>query len=154
MVLDLKILMYRNAYEIAKLWKIKADSDKEVLVALKQVKILSESNTALQQKLKELKVAAQVLVDIVEIPEDDAEVPLSLAQKLQKVPQCFLQYISVITRQYVSHVIGLVKSYWPQTPLDPLGEGVKSDYNDDQFDQYLTEVSPIADRIVDSLGRA
>jgi len=81
-VLDLKILMYRNAYEIAKLWKIKADSDEEVLAALKQVKILSESNTALQQELKELKVAAQVLVDIVEIPEDDAEVPISLARKL------------------------------------------------------------------------
>ena len=29
-----------------------------------------------------MKVAAQVLVDIVEIPEDDAEVPISLAQKL------------------------------------------------------------------------
>ena len=81
-MLDLKILMYQNAYEIAKLWKIKADSDEEVLAALKQVKILSESNTALQQELKELKVAAQVLVDIVEIPEDDAEVPISLAQKL------------------------------------------------------------------------
>ena len=81
-MLDLKILMYRNAYEIAKLWKIKADSDEEVLAALKQVKILSESNTALQQELKELKVAAQVLVDIVEIPEDDAEVPISLARKL------------------------------------------------------------------------
>ena len=60
----------------------------------------------------------------------------------------------MITRQYVSHVIGLVKSYWPQTPLDPLGEGVKSDCSDDQFDQYITEVSPIADRIVDSLGMA
>ena len=81
-MLDLKILMYQNAYEIAKLWKIKADSDEEVLAALKQVKILSESNTALQQELKELKVAAQVLVDIVEIPEDDAEVPISLARKL------------------------------------------------------------------------
>ena len=35
MVLDLKILMYRNADEIAKLKKIKADSDKDMLEALK-----------------------------------------------------------------------------------------------------------------------
>ena len=34
MVLDLKILMYRNTDEIGKLQKIKADSDKEVLAAL------------------------------------------------------------------------------------------------------------------------
>ena len=82
MVLDLKILMYRNADEIAKVQKIKADSDKEVLDALKQVKNLSESNTALQQELKELKVAAHAVVDMVEIPKDDAEAPLSLAGKL------------------------------------------------------------------------
>ena len=53
-MLDLKILMYRNAYEIAKLWKIKADSDKELHAALKQVKDLSESDTALKQELEEL----------------------------------------------------------------------------------------------------
>ena len=48
MVLDLNILMYRNADEIAKLQKIKAISDKEMLQALQQVKNLSDSNTALQ----------------------------------------------------------------------------------------------------------
>jgi len=90
---------------------------------------------------------------MVDIPEDDVEAPLFLEGKLQKVPQCFLQYVSVTTRQYVSHVLGLVKSYWPQTPLDSLGEGVKSDCSEEQFDQYLTEVSPIADRIVDNLGQ-
>ena len=47
-MLDLKILMYWNADEIEKLRKIKADSDKEVLASLKQVKNLSESKTALQ----------------------------------------------------------------------------------------------------------
>jgi len=34
------------------------------------------------------------VVDIVEIPDDDAEALLSLAGKLRKVPQCFLQYVS------------------------------------------------------------
>ena len=47
-VLDLKILMYRNVDEFGKLRKIKTDSDKEMLEALKQVKNLSESKTALQ----------------------------------------------------------------------------------------------------------
>ena len=93
-------------------------------------------------------------MDIVEIPDDDAESLLSLAGKLRKVPQCFLQYVSTTTRQYVSHVLRLVKSYWPQTPLDPLGEGVKSDCSEEQFDQFLSEVSPIADKTVDSLGSA
>ena len=121
---------------------------------LQQVKNLSDSNTALQQEPEELKVVAQAVVDMVEIPEDDAAMPLFLARKLQNVPQCFLQYVSTTTRQYMSHVLRLVKSYWPQTPLDPLGDGVKLDCSEEQFDQYLSEVSPVADTIVDSLGNA
>jgi len=61
-----------------------------MLKALDKLIELSESKTAQQQELDELKVAAQAVVDIVEIPEDNAEVPLSLVGKLQKVPQCFL----------------------------------------------------------------
>ena len=93
-MLDLKILMYRNADEIGKLQKIKADSDKEMLEVLQQVKNLSESNTALQQELKELKVAAQAVVDMVEIPEGGVEAPLSLVGKLWRVPQGVLQLLN------------------------------------------------------------
>jgi len=87
MALDLKILMYRNADEIEKLHKIKADSDKEMLQALQQVKSLSDSNTTLQQEIDELTVATQAVVDMVDIAEDDAEAPLSLAEKLRRVPR-------------------------------------------------------------------
>ena len=125
-----------------------------MLEALQKLKELSKSKDMLQQELEELKVAAQAVVDIVDIPEDNADEPLTLAGKLQKVPQCFLRYVSETTRQYVGHVLGLVKSYWPNAPLDPLGEGARSDCSDDQFDQYLTETSPIANRIVDSLNRS
>ena len=134
MVLDLKILMYRNVDEIEKLKKINVNSDKEMMEALQKLKELSESNAALKKELDELKVAAQAVVEIVEIPEDNTDEPLSLAGKIQKVPQCFLRYVSETTRQYVGHVLGLVKSYWPHTPLDPLGEGKKFDCSDDQFD--------------------
>ena len=43
LVLDLKILMYRNADEIEKLKKIKEDSDREAATMLQQLKTLSES---------------------------------------------------------------------------------------------------------------
>ena len=42
LVLDLKFLMYRNTDEIEKLKKIKADSDQEIVGAMKQLKELSE----------------------------------------------------------------------------------------------------------------
>ena len=68
MVLDLKILMYRNEDEIKKLKKIKADSDQKMATALKQLKDLSESQDLMQQELEELKDAAQDVAGLVEIP--------------------------------------------------------------------------------------
>jgi len=127
LVLDLKILMYRNVDEIEKLKKINANSDKEMMEALQKLKELSESKDTLQQELEELKVAARAVVDIMEIQEGNADEPLTLAGKLQKVPECFQQYVSTTTRQYVGHVLVLVKSNWPCTPLNPLGEGAKAD---------------------------
>ena len=111
--------MYQKVDEIEKLKKIKADSDQEMATALQQLKDLSESRDLMQreiEELRELKDAAQAVSDVVEIPE-----PLTLAGRLRKVHECFESYVSATTRQYIGHVLGLVKSYWPRTPLDPLG---------------------------------
>ena len=155
MVLDLKILMYRNADEIEKLKKIKEDSDREALTVLQQLKTLSESRDSMQQELMELRQvrdAAQEVVEVMDIPEGNKDEPLSLAGRLRKVPEAFERYVSATTRQYVGHVLGLVKSYWPSTPLDALGKGARSDCTDDQFNQYLQETSMVADQIVESLS--
>ena len=72
MVLDLKILMYRNTDEIEKLKKIKEDSDREAVTMLQQLKDLSESRDSMQQELVELRQvrdAAQEVAEIVEIPK-------------------------------------------------------------------------------------
>jgi len=68
-----------------------------------------------------------------DIPERDGNEPLTLAERLRKVPGAFERYVATITRQYVSHVLGLVKSYWPTTRLDALGKGAKADCTDEQF---------------------
>ena len=136
MVLDLKILIYRNADEIKKLKKIKEDSDREMATALKQLKDLSESQDLMQQELEELrdvKNAAQGVEDLVEIPEGSEDEPFMLAGRLRKVPENFERYVSTTTRQYVGHVLGLVKSYWPLTPLDALGKGAKADCTNEKF---------------------
>ena len=89
-----------------------------------------------------------------EIPEGNGDKPLTLVGKLWKVPESFERYVSTTTRQYVGHVLGLVKSYWPCTLLDPLEEGAKADCTDDQFGQYLRETSPIAEKIVETLNKS
>ena len=101
MVLDLKILMYRNTDETKRLKKIKADSDQEMKGALKQLKELSESRDSMQQELvalREVRDAAQEIAEAMDIPEGDRDEPLSLAGRLRKVPEAFERYVSTITR--------------------------------------------------------
>jgi len=148
--------MYRNTDEIEKLKRIKEDSDREAVTVLKQLKDLSEPRDSMQQELVELRQvrdAAQEVAEIVEIPEGNEDEPFTLAGKLRKVPESFERYVSTTTRQYVGHVLGLVKSYWPQTPLDALGKGAKSDCTDEHFHQYFEEASVVVDQIVESLNK-
>ena len=155
--MDLKILMYRNADEIEKLTKVKEDSDREAASMLQQLKTLSESRDSMQRELVELRDvrdAALEVTEAMEIPQKDGDEPLTLAGRLRRVPGAFERFVSHITRQYVGHVLGLVKSYWPTTRLDALGRGAKADCTDDQFRQYLTETSRVVDQIVESLSKA
>ena len=105
-------------------------------------------------ELRDVRDAALEVTEAMEIPQKDGDEPLTLAMRLRKVPGAFKRFVSHITRQYVGHVLGLVKSYWPTTRLDALGQGAKSDYTEDQFRQYLAETSRVADQIVESLSKA
>ena len=130
------------------------DSDRDVATCLQQLKTLSESRDLMQWELEELRAAAQDVAGLVEIPEGNEDELLTLAGKLRKVPKSFERFVSATTRQYVGHVLGLVKSYWPRTPLDAHGQGAKADYTDEQFHQYLQETSTVADKIVENLNKS
>ena len=149
--------MYRNADEIEKLKKIKEDSDREAASMLQQLKALLESRDSMQRELVELRDVRDAALEVAEamdIPRRDGDEPLTLARRLRRVPGAFERFVSHITRQYIGHVLGLVKSYWPTTHLDALGRGAKADCANDQFRQYLAETSGVADQIVEALSRA
>ena len=105
-------------------------------------------------ELKEVRDAALEVAEAMDIPVRDGDEPLTLAGRLRKVPEAFERFVLTITRQYVGHVLGLMKSYWPTTRLDALGRGAKADYTNDQFRQYLAKTSGVADQIVETLSKA
>ena len=59
--------------------------------------------------LREVRDAAQEIAEAMDIPGGNEDEPLSLAGKLRKVPEAFERYVSTTNRQYVGHVLGLVK---------------------------------------------
>ena len=105
-------------------------------------------------ELKEVRDATLEVTEAMDILQEDGDESLTLARRLRRVLGAFERFVSDITRQYVGHVLGLVKSYWPTTHLDALRQGAKADYTEDQFREYLAETSGVADQIVEALSRA
>ena len=105
-------------------------------------------------ELREVRDAALEVTEAMDIPQEDGDESLTLARRLRRVLGAFERFVSDITRQYVGHVLGLVKSYWPTTRLDALGQGAKVDCMEDQFREYLVATSGVADQIVEALSRA
>ena len=106
--------MYRNADEIEKLKKIKEDSDREAALTLQQHKTMLESRDSMHRELVELREVKDATLEVtkaMDIPVRYGDEPLTLAGRLRKVPGAFERFVSTITRQYVGHVLGLVKSY-------------------------------------------
>ena len=82
-VTDLTNVMYRQTDAVEKLTKIKADSDKQMVRDMKQIKDLAADRDQKAQRLADLVAAAKIVVGMVE--EEDAG-DKSLFERLREAP--------------------------------------------------------------------
>jgi hypothetical protein len=141
-------MLYRRADEVENLRKVMADTEKQFVDCLQQIKTLGEEREQHQKELDDLKMAAQELVEMVDPREDGTEDGPPLLDRLRGAPQKILNFITESATSYVGHALGLVKSFWPKARLEVLAEGVAADCTDENFREYLLEVRPVAEKIV------
>jgi len=136
--------MYRHADAVEKLTKINADADKQTVSDMKRIRELS-------QQLIDLEAAAKVVVDMVKDEEAGGK---SLLDRLREAPQRLDSFFSDTSRDYLAHVLGLVKSFLPSVNLSFIGDGVAASYSEERFSEYVAEMKPIADKVISSLEPA
>ena len=78
LVTDLTNVMYRQTDAVEKLTKIKADSDKQMVRDMKQIKDLAADCDQKAQQLADLEAAAQVVIGMVEDEEAGGKVRWSV----------------------------------------------------------------------------
>ena len=81
---DLTNIMYRHVDAVEKLIKIKADSDKQMVRDMMQIKDLVADRDQKAQQLADLEAAAKVVVEMV---EEEGAGDKSLLECLQEAPQ-------------------------------------------------------------------
>jgi hypothetical protein len=127
-----------------KLIKALQDADLQLVDCMTQIRDMAAEEELKKKELEEIKNAAQVVVDVVDPPEEGVVSNKTLLERLHETPLKITSYISKTTKTYVEHVLGLVKSYWPKANLEPLASGMSADCTEEKFGELVEEVKPVA----------
>ena len=128
--------------------KLKADADKKMVSDMKQIRELAADHDQKAQQLADLEAAAQVVVEMV---EDEEAAGKSLLERLRVAPQRLGSFFSDTSRDYLSHALGLVKSFLPSVNLSFIGDGVAVGCSEEKFSEYVAEMKPIDDKVISGL---
>ena len=90
---------------------------------MEQCKVVAAERDLLKE-LTELRAAVQAMVAMVDPVEEGSIEGKTLVERLREAPQRIAHYLTETSKDYIAHVLGLVKSYWPQARLTPLGKGM------------------------------
>ena len=126
-------------------------TQKELSQSIDQCKAVTTERDLLKEELAELRSAAEAVVAMVDPIEEGSTSDKALVDRLKEAPQKITKFLTETSKDYVGYVLGLVKSYWPQARLAPLGEGMVVECSEEDFTKYTEEAKPIADKIVDML---
>ena len=75
----------------------------------------------------------------------------SLVERLEEAPKKFFDVMMATSKNYLTHIIGVVKSYLPQYNLAPIAKGIAPDCSDEKFQGYCKQSEVIAEKILKNL---
>ena len=76
----------------------------------------------------------------------------SLVECLEEAPKKFFDIMTVTSKNYLTHMIGIVKSYWTQHNLAHIAKGIAVDCTDEDFQGYCKELEVIVEEILKNLA--
>ena len=76
----------------------------------------------------------------------------SLVERLEEAPKKFFNVMTATSKNYLTHMIGVVKSYWPQQNLAAIAKGIAANCSDEKFQGYCKESEVIAEEILKNLA--
>ena len=94
--------------------------------------------------------AAQVLVETI-ASEEGSSNSKSLVERLEEAPKKIFDVMTATSKNYLTHIIGVVKSYLPQFNLAPIAKGIAPNCSNEEFWDYCKESEMIAEEILKNM---
>ena len=76
----------------------------------------------------------------------------SLVEHLEEAPKKIFDIMMATSKNYLTHMIGVVKSYLPHFNLAPIAKGIAPDCSDEKFRNYCKESEVIAEEILKNMA--
>ena len=90
-------------------------------------------------------------MDVVDT-EEELSSSKSLVERLEEAPQKFFDVMMATSKNYLTHMIGDVKSYLLQFNLAPIAKGIAPSCYDEKFREYCKESEVIAEEILKNMA--
>ena len=84
--------------------------------------------------------------------EEELSSSKSLVERLEEAPKKFFDIMTATSKNYLTHMIVVVKSFWPQHNLSLIAKGIAPDCSDEKFQDYYKESEVIAEEIFKNLA--
>ena len=89
-------------------------------------------------------------MDVVDSKEESSN-NKSLEERLEEAPQKIFDVMIATSKNYLTHMIGVVKSYLSQFNLAPIAKGIAPNCSDEKFREYCKESEVIAEEILKNM---
>ena len=84
--------------------------------------------------------------------EEESSSSKSLVERLEEAPQKIFDVVTTTSKNYLTHMIGVIKSYLPQFNLAPIAKGIAPSCSDEKIREYCKESEVIAEEILNNMA--
>ena len=75
-----------------------------------------------------------------------------MVERFEEALKKIFDVMTATSKNYLTHMIGVVKSYLPQFNLAPIAKGIAPNCSDEKFRDYCKESKVIAEEILRNLA--
>ena len=90
-------------------------------------------------------------MDVIDSEEESSN-NKSLVERLEEAPQRIFDVMTATSKNYLTHMIGVVKSYLPHFNLAPIAKGIAPTCSDEKFWDYCKESEVISEEILKNMA--
>jgi hypothetical protein len=139
------------SYECVKNMELREALDRDLVNCYKSLQKLNEDCEKLWGQLKELEEVALPIARLL-VPHPGGPKIAPLVDRLKEALWRLATYVKHLAKSIPNQVLAYMKSYFPKAPVDVVAGGLAANCTDDQYNELLEQMAPIAEQVAEKLN--